>query len=185
VSRDDWLVGGDRRAAASERILAVATEVVARRGPDALNIDDLAARVHCSRATIYRHVGGKAQILEQATARAAARIIDHVRRSVAGLSGTDRVLTAITDAIEQVRADPARDMLLDSVRGARGSAWLAASPMTAGLAVELTGLSDRDPQAGQWVVRLVLSLLFWPGPDAEAELEMLRRLVTPAFAGSE
>jgi hypothetical protein len=57
--------------------------------------------------------------------------------------------------------------------------------MTAGLAVELTGLSDRDPQAGQWVVRLVLSLLFWPGPDAEAELEMLRRLVTPAFAGSE
>ena len=30
-----------------------------------------------------------------------------------------------------------------------------------------------------------LSLLFWPGPDPDAELHMLERFVTPAFVGPE
>jgi len=180
---DDWLAGGDRRALAAERILAAATDLMAQVGPDEFNIDELAARVHCSRATIYRHVGGKADILEDVTARAGTRILEHVRRSVEGLSGPHRVITAITVAIEQIRADPARDMLLDSVRGARGNAWFTDSPTMAGFATELTGLAVDDPQAGQWIVRLVLSLLFWPGPDPDAELHMLERFVTPAFAG--
>jgi AcrR family transcriptional regulator len=182
VPSDDWLVGGDRRTVAAERILAAATDLMARVGPDAFNIDMLAERVHCSRATIYRHVGGKADILEEVTARAAGRIVDHVRRSVDGLSGPHRVMTAITVAVEQIRSDPARDMLLDSVRGARGNTWLTASPAMAGFATELTGLADDDPQSGQFIVRLVLSLLFWPGADADIELEMLERFVAPAFA---
>ena len=182
MPRDDWLVGGDRRTLAAERILAAATDLMARGGPDAFNIDALAARVHCSRATIYRHVGGKADILEEVTARAGARIVDHVRRTVADLSGPDRALTAIAVAVEQIRADPARDQLLDSVRGARGNTWLTASPAIAGFATELTGLTDDDPRAGQWIVRLVLSMVFWPGDDERAELQMLRRFVAPAFA---
>ncbi len=179
---DDWLVGGDRRALAAERILAAATDLMSRVGPDAFNIDALAARVHCSRATIYRHVGGKADILEAVTARLAGRIVDHVRRTVDGLDGPDRVLTAITVAVEQIRSDPARGLLLDSVRGARGNSWLTASSTTAGFATELTGLADDDPRAGQWIVRLVLSMVFWPGADARAELQMLERFVAPAFA---
>lgn len=179
---DDWLVGGDRRALAAERILAAATDLMSRVGPDAFNIDALAARVHCSRATIYRHVGGKADILEAVTARLAGRIVDHVRRTVDGLDGPDRVLTAITVAVEQIRSDPARGLLLDSVRGARGNSWLTASSTTAGFATELTGLAADDPRAGQWIVRLVLSMVFWPGADARAELQMLERFVAPAFA---
>ncbi len=80
--RDDWLVGGDRREAASERIYAAATDLITRDGLDAFDIDRLAARVHCSRATIYRHVGGKAEIRDAVVFRAAARIIDAVRRAV-------------------------------------------------------------------------------------------------------
>jgi hypothetical protein len=48
--------------------------------------------------------------------------------------------------------------------------WLAGSPPLAGLATELTGLTDRDSQAAQWVVRVVMSLLYWPV------------VVAPAFA---
>ena len=61
MTRDDWLVGGDRRAIAAERIYDVATDLIAKRGFAAFDIDALAARAHCSRATIYRHVGGKAK----------------------------------------------------------------------------------------------------------------------------
>ena len=70
MTRSDWLVGGDRRTAAAERIYEAATDLIARHGLDALDVDTLAARVHCSRATIYRHVGGKAEIRDAALIRA-------------------------------------------------------------------------------------------------------------------
>ena len=62
MSRTDWLVGHDRRTAAAERIYAAATDMIASGGLDAFDVDTLASRVHCSRATIYRHAGGKAEI---------------------------------------------------------------------------------------------------------------------------
>ena len=83
MPRDDWLVGGDRRTAAAERIYAAATDLIAQDG--ALDVDILASRVHCSRATIYRHAGGKAEIRDAVVARAAARIVETVRLAVDGL----------------------------------------------------------------------------------------------------
>ncbi len=181
LARTDWLVDGDRNAAASERIYAAAAELIARHGLDAFTVDMLASRVHCSRATVYRHVGGKSQIRDAVMARAAARITDTVRRRVAGRRGADRVLTAVTVAVSEVRADPAGQLFVDSVRGARGSRWLTESSAVAGLATDLAGLAD-DPHAAQWIVRLVLSLLFWPAADERAEHAMLARFVAPAFS---
>ena len=59
MPRHDWLVGRDRRSEAAERIYAAAADLIARRGYDAFTIDALAAQVHCSPATIYRHAGGQ------------------------------------------------------------------------------------------------------------------------------
>ena len=73
MSRDDWLFHGGRRATATERIYAMATELIVRDGFDALSVDALAARTHCSRATIYRYVGGKKDIRDAVLARTAAR----------------------------------------------------------------------------------------------------------------
>jgi hypothetical protein len=60
--------------------------------------------------------------------------------------------------------------------------WLTGSPLLAGFATELTGLTDRDPQAALWVVRVVLSLLFWPVGDSATERQVVQRFVAPAFA---
>jgi AcrR family transcriptional regulator len=183
MSRDDWLFVDGRRAAATERIYAMATELIYRDGMDALDVDALAAATHCSRATIYRYVGGKKDIREAVLARAAARIIETVRASVEGRGGADRVLTAVEVAVAEIRADPAGQMFLDSARGG-GWMWLTASPAVAGFATELTGLAGDDARAAQWIVRLVLSLLFWPDADPDAEHQMLQRFVAPAFAES-
>ncbi|MGV9798425.1 hypothetical protein ACWDTP_10230 [Mycobacterium sp. NPDC003449] len=43
-------------------------------------------------------------------------------------------------------------------------------------------MAEDDPVAAAWIVRLVLSLLVWPGADEETEQEMLRRLVVPGFS---
>jgi AcrR family transcriptional regulator len=180
VVRDDWVVGGDRRAAAADRIYAAATELVARDGLDALDIDTLAARVHCSRATIYRYAGGKAQIRDAVLMRMAAGIIDNVRQAVDGLTGSDRVITAITVALEQIRADPVRRLMMASNNAPDLSA-LHSSPVLGALAADLSGLTDDGPQAALWIVHLVLSMAYLPIGNQHTEDEILRRFVAPAF----
>jgi AcrR family transcriptional regulator len=174
-------VGGDRRTIATERIYDAATDLIAREGMDAFDIDILATRVHCSRATIYRYAGGKAQIRDAVAARAAARIIETVRQTINNLSGPERVVTAITVALKRVRSDPLLQLMISSIR-ADEVAWITASPLVAGFATDLTGRTDPDPQAAQWVARVVLSLLYWPIGEDRAERQMVQRFIAPAFA---
>lgn len=180
MARDDWLVGGDRRQAAADRIYAAATDLVLHHGLDALDVGTLATRVHCSRATLYRYAGGKAQIRDAVLIRLSAGIIQTVRDAVDGLSGAERVLTAVTVALEEIRADPMRRIMLSS--GAPDLGELHQSQVLRHLAGELTGITEADPQAAQWIVRVVLSLAYWPIANGDVEREVLRRFVAPAFA---
>jgi AcrR family transcriptional regulator len=182
MAGDDWLVGGNRRQLAAERIYAVATDMIAREGPESFDIDALAKRVHCSRATIYRYAGGKAAIRDAVITRAASRIVETLRQTVAGMSGPERVVVAITVALKLIRADPLSRLMISPVR-AGDIAWLTESPLLTGFATELTGLTDGDVHAAQWVVRTVLSLVYWPVGDDAAEAELVQRFVAPAFAG--
>jgi AcrR family transcriptional regulator len=179
--RDDWVVGGDRRAAAADRIYAAATYLVIREGLDAFDVDTLAAEVHCSRATIYRYAGGKAQIRDAVLMRLAAGIVDTVRRAVEGVSGPERVITAITVALEQIRSDPMRRLMLRS-SNSPGLDELHSSPVLSQLAADLTGITDDDREAAQWIVRVVVSLAYWPVASSSVEQQVLRRFVAPAFA---
>ncbi|MEU1986319.1 TetR/AcrR family transcriptional regulator [Nocardia sp. NPDC019395] len=177
--RDDWVVGQSRRAAAAERIYAAATDLIVSRGLDAFDIDTLAARVHCSRATIYRYAGGKAQIRDAVLMRLSSGIVDTVRDAVDGLSGAERVVTAITVALEQIRANPLRPMMLDPRTQELGR--MHTSPLLSRLAADLTGITDHDPHAAQWIVRVVMSFAHWPLPDNDVEQRMIRSYVAPAF----
>ncbi len=178
--RDDWVVGGDRRAAAADRIYAAATDLVIRQGLDAFDIDTLAAQVHCSRATIYRYAGGKAQIRDAVLMRLAAGIVDTVRQAVEGLSGPERVVRAVTVALEEIRSDPIRRLMLTSGNSSE-LGELHSSPVLGHLAAELTGITNADPQAAQWIVRVVVSLAYWPAANSQVEEQVLRRFVAPAF----
>jgi AcrR family transcriptional regulator len=180
MARDDWVVGGDRRAAAADRIFAAATDLVLRDGLDAFDIDTLAAQVHCSRATIYRYAGGKAQIRDAVLMRLSAGIIDTVRRAVDGLSGPERVITAITVALEQIRSDPIRRLMLSSSNSPE-LGGLHSSPVLGHIAADLTGITDDDPQAAQWIVRVVVSLAYWPLGNSRVEQQVLQRFVAPGF----
>jgi AcrR family transcriptional regulator len=180
VVREDWVVGGDRREAAAERIYAAAADLVLHDGLDAFNIDSLGERVHCSRATIYRYAGGKAQIRDAVLLRIAAGIIDTVRREVDSLSGSERVVKAIAVALEQIRSDPVRRLMMSS-SNALELRDLHSSPVLSALAADLTGITDDDPVAALWIVHVVLSLAYLPLGDGDTENETLRRFVSPAF----
>jgi AcrR family transcriptional regulator len=176
----DWLAGGDRHALAVERIHAAAAELIARNGMAGLNIDQVAAHAGCSRATIYRYVGGKSALREAVLTAATTRIASTIQRSIAALTGPDRIARAILAALDAVRADPVAVAFLAATTPQEVDKYLAGNPRLADAATTLTATTN-DPAAGQWIVRVVLSLLFWPASDPTSERALVDRFVLPAF----
>jgi AcrR family transcriptional regulator len=180
MATDDWLVGRDRHSEAAERIYAAAADLMSRHGYDAFSIDTLAATVHCSPATIYRHAGGKAAIRDAVLGRQAERILASVREAIAGLTGSERIVTAATVALQRLRADPLAQ-IMRSMATLPGEEWLSDSPMITRFANEMVGLSTPDPLAAQWLIRAFLALWYWPLNDADAEHRMVRRFLGPPY----
>src|ERR1700757_2938337 len=127
MPRHDWLVGRDRRSEAAERIYAAAAELIARRGYEAFSIETLAARAHCSPATIYRHAGGKTAIRDAVVAIQGTRIVDAVRDAIKDLTGPGRVVAATIIALDRVRSHP-MTQLFQSMNMNTSSNWLTNSP---------------------------------------------------------
>ena len=182
MGKNDWLAGGDRHDLATERIYAAAADLIARRGLERFDLDSLAKEAHCSRATIYRHAGGKTQIRDEVLARSARRINSAVVKAARELTGGDRIVEAVTVALRVIRSDPVASQVFGPGRPGN-AALLADSGMLARFAAESAGLNPDDTAASQWINRVTLSLLFWPGQDEAAETRMLRSFVSPAFCG--
>jgi len=180
MKTDDWLVGRDRQSEAAARIYAAAADLMSREGYDEFSIDALAATVHCSPATIYRHTGGKAAIRDAVMGLQAERILDSVREAITGLIGPERIVTATTIALQRLRADPLAQMMR-SMTTAPGNDWLTDSPIVTRFATEMVGLSTPDPLAAQWLIRVFLALWYWPLKDGDAEDQMVRRFLGPPY----
>jgi AcrR family transcriptional regulator len=181
MATDDWLVGRDRHDEAAERIYAAAAELMSRHGYDAFSIDALAAAVHCSPATIYRHTGGKTAIRDAVLGLQAERILDSVREAITRLTGPERIVTATTVALQRMRADPLAQ-IMRSMTTPPGNEWLTDSPIVIRFATEMVGLTEPDPLASQWLIRVFLALWYWPLKDADAESQMVRRFLGPPYA---
>jgi AcrR family transcriptional regulator len=181
MPRDDWLVGRDRGSEATERIHAAAADLIARRGYEGFTIEALAARVHCSPATIYRHAGGKAAIRDAVVAIQAARIVDATRDAIKDLTGPERVVTATIVALQRLRSDPLAQ-LMRSIHANPVDEWVVSSPTVTGLAAEMLGPGNDDPLAAQWLIRVFLALWCWPLKDAAAERELVQRFFGSSYA---
>jgi AcrR family transcriptional regulator len=173
----DWLVGRDRRDEAVERIYAAAADLISRNGFDAFTIEALARKVHCSPATIYRHAGGKVAIRDAVTTRLSARIVETVRNTIENLRGPERVVIAVVVALQRIRSEPLGHLMMGSPRVAHGNEWLTDSPVVTALAEEMIGGDAPDPDAAQWLIRVVLALWYWPVKDHDAEVQMLQRFL--------
>ncbi|WP_368077046.1 helix-turn-helix domain-containing protein [Rhodococcus sp. W8901] len=121
-----------------------ATELFVERGFDQVGVHDIAERAGCSRAALYRYVGGKPAL------------------------------------VAAVRADATLSYWFAHTRTGDADDYLASSPDLSRVATALTGIAP-DEAGGQWVVRVVLTLLAWPAADTRMERQMVQRFVAPAF----
>ncbi|MGW5385191.1 TetR/AcrR family transcriptional regulator [Nocardia sp. NPDC003963] len=175
----DWLLGTDRHHSAADHIYGAAADLIARHGFDRLDVDSVARHAHCSRATVYRHTGGRTHLREAVLTRAATRITDRIQGAIGDRTGTDRTCTALTVALSEIRADPVVMAFLTSRHGPRAAVTFAASPALLRVAADLVGLRRDDPLTATWLIRSVLHLLLWP-TDQDTEALLLQRFLLPA-----
>ena len=178
----DWL-GGQRTEAACDRILEAAAELFARRGVEAVAMNDIARTAGCSRATLYRYFPSR-EALHAAYVHRHARVVNRqIAERVSRIKDPqDRLLTALTEALRLVRENPAL------------AAWFTRTPigaqaaedseivqaMTAGFLLSADGADvAAAPRQARWLVRVLTSFLTVPGRDADEERAMLAEFVVP------
>lgn len=180
----DWLVGSNRPDAARARLLGIAADLIAERGVARFDINDLAARAHCSRATIYRHTGGKKQLVETVFIQTAGQIIAAVQGEVRDTVGAARARVAITSALSLIREDRVTGQFVKSRFAVDGALIAARSPAVAAVAADLIGLDPSDTIVTSLAVRSFLGLLLWP-PAAVSDESLLIDAMVAGLLGAQ
>jgi AcrR family transcriptional regulator len=169
-SSKDWLTGADRRREAARVIHEAAMEVLAEGGLEAFSIDAVATRAGCSRATLYRHVGGKEALLQGVIVEAMRYFADRLEAEAGVDAGPERAARATLIALAEVRDKP---LLRDAIaaRHAMIVELLSGSEEICALGARMYGTR---PEAWPWVLRSVLMLVLWPIPDPADEEAIVR-----------
>ena len=205
TSPTDWLAA-DRADLAATRILDTAESLFVARGVASVTMRDVADAVGCSRATLYRHFPGRDRLLAAYVERTATIIGTEVAERI-GAVGTpaDQLVAAIETALSGVRRNPALSAWFDAEMAGTSTQLALLSPAIDALATGIlarlaperanTELADPDPRdpdhpdtdlsdrAG-WLVRVMVSLLAAPAPDADTERDLLTRFVVPVVLPS-
>ena len=186
----DWL--SSRRAeVAADRILDAAGELFANQDVSSVGMNDIARAAGCSRATLYRYFENREVLHTAYVHREAYRLHEQMTELVNGIPDPrERLLAGLGASMQLVRESPAL------------SSWFAAteSPIGAEMAEQseviqaltsgfLLSLRPDDPDTvnrrARWLVRVLTSLLIFPGRDAEDERAMLEEFVVPLVCPSE
>jgi AcrR family transcriptional regulator len=169
-----------RQELARERMYRAAAKLIAQRGINNFSADEVAARVGCSRATLYRYVGGRSAIVDAIIRRATASLNQRIRRAVAGFNGPDRVVEMILASVAAARAEPLTAQVLQHANATHIRAHLDSRQVLES-ALALAGLHPDDHPAGQALIRIVWSIVQQPLGDSTAERALIERFVRPAF----
>jgi AcrR family transcriptional regulator len=177
-----------------ERAVAATLTCIARHGLGKTTIDDVAREAGCSRASLYRYFGGRAELVVAAVQAEAQRIAEHVDTVAARADTLEDALFAIVHTAGQELgehpalrfvADFEPELLLPHLTFRGGDRFLARASAAIAPSLErfVPGQADR---AAEWVARVGLTLWLCPsGPvsltDPDRLRAYLRAFVVPAI----
>jgi AcrR family transcriptional regulator len=180
------------------RAVAALLRCLGRYGLAKTNLDDVAREAGCSRATLYRWVESKPELLRLAVESEEARVLGAVRAAIAGAADLPGAIVAgVVTAAREVTAHDALQFLLahepETVFGhvtfAEGDALMLriADALAPAFARWLD--ADASYRAADWLARVVRSYCLTPRPvldltDDAVARPFLEQFVIPGIAGS-
>ncbi len=180
----DWLATS-RSEVAADRILDAAAELFAERDAATVGMLEIARAAGCSRATLYRYFENREALHTAFVNREAYRLHRELSEQIRGVQDAGERLTAgVVTALRMVRSSPAlASWFASSERPIGGDMAEQSEVIRALTAAFLSSLGPDDPavveRRASWLVRVITSLLTFPGRDEADEKQMLGEFVVP------
>ena len=186
----DWLADS-RSEVAADRILDAAAQLFTKRDAATVGMNEIAKAAGCSRATLYRYFENREALHTAFVNREAYRLHRELSDEIRGVQDpAQRLVAGITGALKMVRSSPALASWFAMTQAPIGGEMAEQSEViTALTAAFLSSLGSHDPavveRRARWLVRVITSLLLFPGTDETDERQMLTEFVVPiAVSGS-
>lgn len=189
MTGNDWLAR--RSEAAVDRILDAAGELFARQPAAAVGMNEIARTAGCSRATLYRYFENRDALHTAYVHREAHAVHRQMAARLRGIDDPrDRLLTGFLCALDLVRASPELQSWFAAGEAPVGAAIAERSDViTAMCAAFVVSLEPADhagsvDRKARWLVRVLTSLLIFPGRDADDERSMVKEFLVPILTPS-
>jgi len=183
----DWL--GERRTeVAADRILDAAEQLFTEHDPASVGMNEIARAAGCSRATLYRYFDSRESLrtayVHRETHRLGRELLPLIERIE---DPRERLVAAITATLRMVRENPALAAWFGSTRLPIGGEMAGQSQVITTLASGfISSLGPDDPSTierrARWAVRVIISMLMFPGRDEDDERAMIEEFVAPVVA---
>ncbi|OBA58192.1 TetR family transcriptional regulator [Mycobacterium sp. 1100029.7] len=184
---NDWLASS-RSEAAVDRILDAAEELYTQRDSDSIGMNEIARAAGCSRATLYRYFDNREALRTAYVHRETNRLGREILARTGDIADAgEKLIVSILVTLTMVRESPALASWFATTRPPIAGELAEESDVIAALAAAfLHSLGPDDPavvqRRGRWVIRVIVSLLMFPGRDAHEERAMIEEFVVPIIA---
>jgi AcrR family transcriptional regulator len=185
----------DIRSRAVDALLAC----TARHGLAKTTLDDVAREAGCARASLYRHFGGKRQLVEAAVATEGGRVAADLRHAADTAGSLEDAVVAVTagaarelsthDALQFVLAHEV-ELVLPHITFDGGNKFLSHAGRALAPCFERFLPAADAARLGEWVVRITCAYTYARAfsPDAAFDLaddasvrSLVRKFVLPGF----
>jgi AcrR family transcriptional regulator len=180
----DWLASR-RTEVAADRILDAAEELYTQRDQASIGMNEIARAAGCSRATLYRYFESREALQTAYVHRETHRLSRAIKEHIDGIDDPrERLIASITASLRMVRDSPALASWFAVTRPPIGGEVAGQSEVITALAAAfVNSLGPEDPaiveRRARWVVRVLTSLLMFPGHDEADERAMIEEFVVP------
>jgi AcrR family transcriptional regulator len=180
----DWLA--ERRTVlAADRILYAAERLFTQQEPASIGMNEIARAAGCSRATLYRYFESREALRTAYVHRETNRLGREILQLIGSIEDPrERLIASIVATLRMVRESPALAAWFGSTRLPIGGELAGQSEVIAALATGFLGSLGPDDavaieRRARWTVRVIISLLMFPGQDEADERSMIEEFVVP------
>lgn len=183
----DWL-SARRSEVAADHILDAADVLFTQKDAATVGMHEIASAAGCSRATLYRYFENRDALYTAYVHREARRLYEEVSEQVAAVTDpAQRLIEGVITALNAVRDSPALASWFATAQRPIGGEMAEHSEViralvegfVRSLAAGDTTQPDEVGRQARWLVRVMVSLLVFPGVDEADERSMLSEFVAP------
>lgn len=180
----DWLAGR-RTEVAADRILDAAGELFAQKEAATVGMHEIASAAGCSRATLYRYFENRDALYTAYVHRESYRLYREMAEQINSLvDPRERLIEGMIASLRNVRESPALASWFATTQRPIGAEMAEESEVIKALTEAFViSLGPDDPELvahrARWLVRVMTSLMLFPGHDEDDERSMLEEFVVP------